>query len=184
MWIRVIWPDRFVDPPLGLGIVMMRYLRASVAMILLVTLLLYLWSCVPVFRSTGAPLRCRHKLTIIGIALHDYHITYGSFPPAYVADKQGRPMHSWRVLLLPFVDSPALYERYDFSVPWDHPNNRYVLENMPSAYSCPKDPDKEGIVTSYFACFGPNCAFQGATPTRLADMTDGKGDTTEEISTL
>src|SRR5271163_108233 len=39
----------------------------------------------------------------IAVALHNYHDTYGSFPPAYVADETGKPMHSWRVLILPFL---------------------------------------------------------------------------------
>jgi len=125
----------------------------------------------------GGPNPCKKSLHEFGLALHHYHDTYRSFPPAYVADEQGRPMHSWRVLILPFLDSRELYDRYDSSVPWNHPNNRYVLEHMPEVYSCYRDPDREKMVTSYFAVFGPNCVFEGATPTRMRDMTDGPGNT-------
>src|SRR5688500_8670454 len=57
----------------------------------------------------------------LGIALHSYHDEYGSFPPAYVADANGKPMHSWRVLILPFIEEQALYQRYRFNEPWNGP---------------------------------------------------------------
>ena len=47
---------------------------------------------------------CGNNLNQIGLALHNYHDAYGAFPPAMVAAKDGRPMHSWRVLLLPFFE--------------------------------------------------------------------------------
>ena len=158
-----------------------RHLRVIIIAILLATLLFILEPVLLHQRLTRTGRRdsCMNSLKQIAIALHSYHDTYGSLPPAYVADKQGRPMHSWRVLILPFLDYDygVLYERYDFGVAWDHPNNRYVLEHMPPAYSCYRDPDRDGIVTSYFAPFGSNCAFQGAIPTRFRDMTDGQPNT-------
>jgi hypothetical protein len=81
------------------------------------------------------------------------------------------------VLILPFLECKSLYDRYDFSVPWNHSNNRYVLENMPEIYSCYSDPDRGKSVTSYFAVTGPDCAFSGATPIRLRDITDGATNT-------
>src|SRR5271168_5107175 len=47
---------------------------------------------------------CKNHLKQLALAMHNYHDQYGSFPPAYIADKNGRPMHSWRVLLLPFLE--------------------------------------------------------------------------------
>ena len=38
------------------------------------------------------------------LALHNYHQANGCFPPAYIADKNGKPMHSWRVLILPYME--------------------------------------------------------------------------------
>src|SRR5205807_8143584 len=52
---------------------------------------------------------CRWNLMQIGFALHQYHDEYGSFPPAYIADEQGRPIHSWRMLLLPYMDAQPRY---------------------------------------------------------------------------
>ena len=139
-----------------------------------------LYACLfPAFQqpSSRGPSPCHKSLKQIGLALHAYHNKYGSLPPAFVADDDGRPMHSWRVLILPFLDCQPLYDRYDFSVPWNHSNNRYVLENMPELYSCYRDPDRGGSVTSYFAIVGPDCAFRGATPVRYREITDGLSNT-------
>jgi translation elongation factor EF-Tu-like GTPase len=62
------------------------------------------------------------------LAVANYHETYGCFPPAYVADRDGKPMHSWRVLILPFLEQQELYHAYNFAEPWDGPNNRKLME--------------------------------------------------------
>ena len=67
----------------------------------------------PPVTDTGRPARrteCKNHLKQLALAMHNYHDKYGSFPPAYIADKNGRPMHSWRVLLLPFLEFGPLYE--------------------------------------------------------------------------
>lgn len=66
---------------------------------------------------------CLCNLRQISIALQKYHETYGSFPPAYVCDQAGKPMHSWRVLILPYLGEEKLYAKYNISEPWDSPGN-------------------------------------------------------------
>lgn len=58
------------------------------------------------------------------MAVANYRSTFGGYPPAYIADCDGRPMHSWRVLILPFLEQQNLYAAYHFDEPWDGPNNR------------------------------------------------------------
>jgi hypothetical protein len=65
-----------------------------------------------------------NNLKQIGLALRNYHDAYGRFPPAYVADGHGPPMHSRRVLILPWLEKREIYDRYRFDEPWDGPNNR------------------------------------------------------------
>jgi hypothetical protein len=133
---------------------------------------------------------CSTRLLQIGHALHNYHSAHDCFPPAYIADENGKPMHSWRVLILPYFQQSEsewrnreienldrLYAAYDFSKPWDHPANRDVLEQMPVIYRCPTDTDANPICTSYAGAFGPNCFFQGTEPTRIQDFTDGLSET-------
>ncbi|MBM4093450.1 MAG: DUF1559 domain-containing protein, partial [Planctomycetes bacterium] len=48
-------------------------------------------------RESARRMRCQNNLKQIGLALMNYHDTYKRFPAAYIADENGRPMHSWRV---------------------------------------------------------------------------------------
>ncbi len=67
---------------------------------------------------------CGDNLRKIALALQQYRQYFGSLPPAYVADKSGRPLYSWRVLILPFLEGRKVYQQYKFNQPWDGPNNR------------------------------------------------------------
>lgn len=62
-------------------------------------------------------------------------------------------MHSWRVLLLPFMEHKGIYDAYDFSVPWNHPTNAALSPQMPQLYKMPGS--DEGKITNYFAVIGP-----------------------------
>ena len=62
---------------------------------------------------------------------------YQSFPPAYVADSNGRPMHSWRALLLPFLDEPELAKSYRWDEAWDGASNRKLWDQIPGSLSLP-----------------------------------------------
>jgi hypothetical protein len=119
----------------------------------------------PVAGSGGSPQGdCRFKMFQISNALRAYHETKGCFPPAYVADKNGKPIHSWRVLLLPYLGEIGLYKAYDFNEPWDGPNNRKLLAKRPSIYACPADPrvwTPDCGQTSYLAVVGPKAARAG-----------------------
>ena len=77
-------------------------------------------------------MQCSNSLKNISLALQNYHDTYRTFPAAYVPDKDGEPMHSWRVLILPYIEERNLYDKYDFTEPWDGPNNSKLLADMPS----------------------------------------------------
>src|SRR5262249_40592874 len=81
---------------------------------------------------------CSGHFTTIAVAMDQYHQWYGHFPPAYRTDASGKPAHSWRVLLLEFLDH-ELYAKYRFDEPWDGPNNRKLESRMPSYYACPAD---------------------------------------------
>ena len=91
---------------------------------------------------------CKNKLKNIVLALHNYHETHGSFPPAFVVDKERRPLYSWRVLILPQLDQQALYEQFDLTKAWDAPENRRLLDQMPYEYGCPSHTGAQPGTTS------------------------------------
>jgi len=108
-------------------------------------------------RSAREPARrtqCLNNLHNLVIALHNYQSQYGSLPPACIKDAEGRPMHSWRALLLPYLDRQDIAEVYRFDEPWDGPNNRKLHEIKLDVFHCPEEGGRM-TDTSYFAVTGP-----------------------------
>ena len=79
-------------------------------------------------------------------------------------------MHSWRTLILPFLDEKGLYDKYNFNEPWNGPNNKKLLASRPEGYACLSDKAVwlRGACTSYLAVVGSDAAWPGAKPKRLA----------------
>jgi prepilin-type processing-associated H-X9-DG protein len=146
----------------------------ALAALLATALLLPMWS-----RAVSPARRCQcgNNVNRIVRALHNYHDAHGSFPPTYVADENGRPMHSWRVLLLPFLDQQLLYEQYDFDEPWDGPNNSRLAAQTPDPFQCPEEPRRMIPTTSYVAVIGSETMWPGSQPISLNDFTDDPAET-------
>jgi hypothetical protein len=161
------------------------FLSKSRPRALAITLCVLFASCCPIgllflpaissVRDAARRAQCVNNLKQITLALHAYHDIYRTFPPAYVADERGQPMHSWRVLILPYLEHLTLYEAYRFDEPWDGPNNRLLASQMPPTYRCPgHHGDRAGsTVTTYLAVVGPQSAWLGSAPTSLAQFTGG-----------
>ncbi len=129
-------------------------------------------------REAARRMQCTNNMKQIALALHNYHKAYGCFPPAYIADENGRPMHSWRVLVLPYMERQELYDRYDFNEPWNGSNNRELVDLMANVYHCPSDNDNiKTIETNYLMVVGPNAFSDGPTARKTADITDGTSNT-------
>jgi prepilin-type processing-associated H-X9-DG protein len=114
----------------------------------------------------------------------------GQLPPAYIADENGVPMHSWRVLILPYLDHRDLYKQYKFDEPWNGPNNRKLASAMPEIYRCPtltygsrqsrNVPNEiDQYRTNYLAVVGPDTAVQGTRSQNLdvISIEDGMAQT-------
>jgi prepilin-type processing-associated H-X9-DG protein len=128
-------------------------------------------------REAARRSQCSNNLKQIALAFHNYHDVYGSFPPAYLPDEDGRPMHSWRVLLLPFLEQQALYGMYDFSEPWDSPVNAMVTSTAIPVFQCPSDPTATGPTTNYMVITGPGTVFEGSQSTSIREIPDGTSNT-------
>jgi hypothetical protein len=122
---------------------------------------------------------CTNNEKQIVLAFHNYHNRHGSFPPAFSQSKDGKPLLSWRVLILPFLDQQALYKQFHLDEAWDSPHNRTLIAKMPASLRCPAE--KEGLgaegKTRYLAPRGVNTVLRGAEPVSLRDITDGTSNT-------
>jgi prepilin-type processing-associated H-X9-DG protein len=137
--------------------------------------------------------QCYHNLKQIGLGMQNYAEKYGCFPPAYTADASGRPRHSWRVVLLPFLESEPLYRQLRLDEPWDSPHNLQVCApagspdgregpGMPYLFRCPSDPEP-GPLTNYVMIVGPRTLSNGPKSVRPAEITDGLPNTIAVVET-
>ncbi|MBM4090163.1 MAG: DUF1559 domain-containing protein, partial [Planctomycetes bacterium] len=78
-----------------------------------------------------------NNLKQIALAMHNYHDVYKKFPPRASLDANGKPLLSWRVHILPFVEEVALYEQFKLDEPWDSPHNSQLIDKMPRVYQNP-----------------------------------------------
>jgi prepilin-type processing-associated H-X9-DG protein len=130
-------------------------------------------------RESARRSQCGNNLKQIALAMHNYHSAHNSFPPAYNASKDGKPLLSWRVHLLPFLDRKGLYDRFHLDEPWDSPHNRPLVAEMPAVYACPggnRALAREGK-TTYLTPRGPVTMFPGAEPIAVKDVPDGTSNT-------
>ena len=104
-----------------------------------------------------------NNLKQIGLALHNYHDMYGSFPPQATLDANGQPLLSWRVLILPFLEQQPLYAQFKLDEPWDSPHNRPLMDLMPNVYESPSSAEQGATTTFYQMPIGPGTVFSDPT---------------------
>jgi hypothetical protein len=117
---------------------------------------------VETFRRRGDRARSSDDLKQIGLAIHSYYDAYRRLPPAAISsikNRDGKPLLSWRVAILPFIEQAALYREFDLDQPWDHPNNKKLITRMPAQYTLPGTDLTKGL-THYRALVGPDTMFE------------------------
>jgi uncharacterized protein DUF1559 len=104
------------------------------------------------------------NLKQIGIALHNVQDSYKYLPPTAILDKQtGKPLLSWRVAILPYIEDQNLYLQFKLDEPWDSAHNKKLLERMPSIYAPVGVKTKEPHQTFYRGFVtAPGAQFQTA----------------------
>jgi len=119
---------------------------------------------------------------MMGLAMHNYHDSFGRFPPAVVYSPEGRPLYSWRVVILPYIEQQPLYERFHLNEPWDSPHNLTLLEKRPGVYD-PLRREIDRTMTLAQVFNGPGTAFENRggeppkTPEDASNFPDGTGKT-------
>ena len=117
----------------------------------------------------------REKLKQIGLAIHNYCDTHNAIP-ANVLDKNGKPMLSWRVLLLPYLEEGKLYKQFKLDEPWDSKTNKVLIEKMPKDFQ-PIRVKVENGHTFYRGFDGPDTVFETGKKLQLVRIPDGTSNT-------
>lgn len=148
-----------------------------VVLCILAGLVAFLLPSVRRAREPARRTQCRNNLKQIGLALHNYHDAFGAFPPAYTIDADGKPLHSWRTLILPYIDQQPLYNQIDLSKPWDDPINAEVFQKANVyGYACPSHTEAKEK-TTYVAIVTPNSILKPGSSCAIRDITDGTSNT-------
>jgi len=139
------------------------------------------WAAVLIspLRANAVRSQCTTNLKQIGLAMHNYHARHKSFPSAYTVDKAGKPLLSWRVLILPYLDQEALYKEFHLDEPWDSEHNRALIDRMPPTYHCPGGSSKRAdqSKTTYLTPRGKATSFPGSEGIKIQKITDGTSNT-------
>jgi hypothetical protein len=116
-----------------------------------------------------------NQLKQLGLAFHNYCDANRRFP-ANVYDAQGKPLLSWRVQLLPYLEQVGLYEEFHLDEPWDSPHNKRLIPRMPAVLRTPSLPAAPGR-TRYVAFAGERTLFPGNKKISFRDVRDGTSNT-------
>jgi len=117
-----------------------------------------------------------NNLKQIGLAMHNYHDVYKTFPPRANFDKSGKPLLSWRVHVLPYIEQQALYREFHLDEPWDSAHNKKLIPRMPALYQNPSAPLRPGMA-HYLAVSGKGLMFEGSKGRALAEIANGASNT-------
>jgi hypothetical protein len=178
-----VWLGILATLLVGLAVMAALQPRAPWGLGLLILVVVSVCLLIPASQGPQAPRRrvrafCPNNLKHIALALQEYHDWHSSFPPPFIADKSGKPIHSWRVLILPFLSERNRYDDYRFDEPWNGPNNWKLADEVPNCFRCPdRTRSTSDLTTDYVAVVGPNTVWPADGATRLSDIIDGTGNT-------
>jgi hypothetical protein len=122
--------------------------------------------------------KVKNCLSQIGIAMHAHNDAYQRLPANAIYDKNGKPLLSWRVAILPFIEQVPLYKQFKLDEPWDSEHNKKLLARMPSIYAPVGVKDAPPNSTYYQLFTGNGTPFVGMAAPRIpASFPDGTSNT-------
>ena len=121
-------------------------------------------------REAASRTQCVRHVKHMALAMLMYERDHGTLPPAYTVDAGGNPLHSWRVLLLPYLGQQALYDAIRLDEPWDSEHNRQFHGEEVPFYRCPSDAVAQPGQTTYSVVVGPDMPFEAGEGKRLGDF--------------
>ena len=85
-------------------------------------------------QAKAAAASSMNKVKNIATALLAYHKDNGKFPPAATLSKEGKPLLSWRVQILPYLGHNFLYKQFRQNEPWDSEHNKKFIRRIPPSF--------------------------------------------------
>jgi hypothetical protein len=116
-----------------------------------------------VHEATGR-VQNQNNLRLIGLALIEYQNDHRRLPPSAVYNKDGTPLYSWRVLILPQLGRKDLFDKFDLEAAWDSPQNKRLLDQMPDVYASPLHPESAGRDQTHYQVIVGRDTGPGARP--------------------
>lgn len=114
------------------------------------------------------------------LAMLNYESAYRHFPAQYSVDAAGKPLLSWRVHILPFLEQNDLYQQFKLDEPWDSEHNIKLVKKMPEIYWDMRgeafDRNKAGK-TIFQVPAGEKLIFNADKEIQFRDLTDGSSNT-------
>ena len=150
------------------GIGLTSSLPASVALLL---------PAVQSSRGAARQAQSSNNMKMLALAMHNYASVKGHFPPAYISTKDGKPLLSWRVQILPYLEQDALYKEFHLDEPWDSEHNKKLIASMPTVYKSPNSKVSGDGKTNYLTLRGEKTVFPGNKGINIAEIRDGTSNT-------
>lgn len=126
-------------------------------------------------REAARRMASSNNLKQLILAFHNYESAYRRLPPRAITAKDGTPLLSWRVAILPFIDQNDLYEKFHLDEPWDSANNKALIEKMPAVFASQYAGSEPGH-SNYVYPYG--LGLPGSEERlRFANITDGTSNT-------
>ncbi len=127
-------------------------------------------------REAARRMQCSNNMKQIALALHNYESVYKTLPPAFTVDANGNRLHSWRTLILPFIEQKSLYDNIDLSKPWDDPANAILQTVSIPTYACPSTA-LVPMMTTYQVVIDQSSMFPGSNSLSFTAIPDGLSNT-------
>ena len=123
-----------------------------VVIAIIAVLIALLLPAVQAAREAARRIQCVNNLKQLGLAMHNYHDANGFFPQDSVDAKTGKPLLSWRVHLLPYMEEALLYQSFKLDEPWDSEHNIKLLDKLPKVFAPTRVKAKAG--ETFYRGFG------------------------------
>ncbi|MBE6424803.1 MAG: DUF1559 domain-containing protein [Planctomycetaceae bacterium] len=79
-----------------------------------------------------------NNFKLVALGVMGFESANKAFPAPFTTDTKGKPLHSWRVQILPYIGEEALYEKIRHDEPWNSEWNSQFHEQCPACFKDPR----------------------------------------------